>query len=68
MGRGCDVKTRELPQYYQKTAGLVGAHFMDAAPCEFNQLDHMHLTRKGHAQLAAMLAEKVPGLMPQGRI
>ena len=65
MGRGCDVKTRELPQYYRKTAGLVGAHFIDAAQCEFNQIDHMHLTRKGHTQLAAMLAEQVPALLPQ---
>ena len=62
---GCDVKTRELPQYYRKTAGLVGAHFIDAAQCEFNQIDHMHLTRKGHTQLAAMLAEQVPALLPQ---
>ena len=65
MGRGCDVKTRELPQYYRKTAGLVGAHFIDAAQCEFNQIDHMHLTRKGHAQLAELLAKTVPELLEQ---
>ena len=31
---------------------------------EFNAVDGMHLTRKGHAQLAALLAELVPGLLP----
>ena len=64
MGVGCDVKTRELPRYYEATAKLVGAHFMDAAECEFNRLDHMHLTRKGHARLAEKLAELVPTLVP----
>ena len=63
MGRGCLEKSRELPLYYEKTARLVGAHYLDAASCEFNALDGMHLTRKGHAQLAAMLAERVPGLL-----
>lgn len=37
---------------------------MDAAECEFNQIDHMHLTRKGHAQLADKLAALVPALVP----
>ena len=63
MGKGCLEKSRELPAYYEKTAKLVGAHFLNAASCEFNQLDGMHLTRKGHAQLAAVLAEAVPGLL-----
>ena len=64
MGKGCDVKTHELPAYYAATAKLTGCHFMDAAECEFNQLDHMHLTRKGHARLAELLAELVPTLIP----
>ena len=63
MGKGCLEKSRELPGYYEKTAALVGAHYLDARDCEFNALDGMHLTRKGHAQLAAMLAEAVPGLV-----
>ena len=64
MGKGCLEKSRELPAYYEKTARLVGAHFIDAKDCEFNALDGMHLTRKGHAQLAQLLAEAVPGLLP----
>ena len=64
MGKGCLEKSWELPQYYQKTAQLVGAHYMDAKDCEFNPVDGMHLTKRGHAQLAALLAELVPGLLP----
>ena len=64
MGKGCLEKSRELPQYYEKTARLVGAHYLNAKGCEFNAVDGMHLTRKGHAQLAALLAETVPGLLP----
>ena len=64
MGKGCLEKSRELPAYYEKTAKLVGAHYLNAKDCEFNAVDGMHLTRKGHAQLAALLAETVPGLLP----
>ena len=38
-------------------------HFLDAKNCEFNQVDFMHLTCKGHAQLAEMLAKEVPALL-----
>ena len=38
-------------------------HFLNAADCEFNQVDFMHLTRKGHAQLAEKLAALVPTLV-----
>ena len=38
-------------------------HFLNAADCEFNQVDFMHLTRKGHAQLADLLAKEVPMLL-----
>ena len=35
-------------------------HFLDASFCQFNSVDFMHLTRKGHAQLAEKLTELVP--------
>ena len=68
MGRGCLEKSRELPAYYEKTAKLVGARFLDAKDCEFNAVDGMHLTRRGHAQLAALLEGPVRALlgMPGG--
>ena len=55
-------KSIELPQYLSATARLVGAHYFDAAECEFNRVDGMHLTRRGHAQLAEKLARLVPTL------
>lgn len=63
MGKGCVEKSRELARYYKASAQLLGVHFMDAAGCEFNQVDYMHLTRAGHAQLAQGLAAVVPGLL-----
>ena len=44
-------------------ADLLGCHFMDANGCEFNRIDYMHLTRKGHAQLAERFAELIPQIV-----
>lgn len=66
MGTGCAEKSEGLAAAFAQTAEVTGCHFMDAAGCEFNQIDFMHLTRRGHAQLTARLAELVPDLMPQG--
>lgn len=63
MGQGCIEKSEQLSGYYAKSAELLGVHFADARGCEFNTIDYMHLTRKGHAQLAQMLANLVPGLI-----
>ena len=63
MGRGCVEKSRELPGYFRRAAELTGSYFLDAAGCEFNRLDGMHLTRQGHRQLAQRLAAVVPGLL-----
>ena len=38
-------------------------HFLNAADCEFNQVDFMHLTCKGHARLAELLTAEVPKLV-----
>ena len=65
MGTGCVEKSRELARYYEEQCGLIGCHFLDAGKlgCEFNQIDYMHLTRKGHAALASALAGLVPQLV-----
>ena len=63
MGITCAAKSRELAYYYNQKAQLLDCHFMDAAGCEFNRIDYMHLTRKGHEMLATRLAEKIPGLL-----
>ena len=60
MGYGCPERSRGLAKYFKEAADLYGCEFMDAEGiAEFNQLDCMHLTRRGHAQLAAALAEKI---------
>lgn len=65
MGTGCVEKSRQLARYYQEQCRLLGCHFLDAGaiPCEFNQIDHMHLTRQGHATLAQTLTKLVPTLL-----
>ena len=57
-------KSRELAYYYKQQCDLIGCHFLDAEElgCEFNQVDYMHLTNKGHATLADALAKVVPEL------
>lgn len=65
MGTLCVKKSEELAHYYKEQCGLIGCHFLDAGAlgCEFNQVDYMHLTKKGHATLAEGLAELVPSLL-----
>ena len=63
MGRGCPEKSRGLAPYYRQTAQNQGCAFLDAEGiAEFNKIDCMHLSRRGHAQLAACLAALVPSL------
>ena len=65
MGPGCVEKSRKLPAEYKRVAAEVGCRFLDANEigAEFNTIDFMHLTRRGHAALAAALAELVPALL-----
>lgn len=63
MGIHCAEKSRGLAKYYREKAALLGVHFMDAAGCEFNQIDYMHLTRRGHAQLAERFAQLIPQII-----
>ena len=63
MGKGCVEKSEALARYMEPVARRNGAAFLDAKGCEFNAIDHTHLTKKGHAQLAKLLAETVPALL-----
>ncbi|MBQ2927374.1 MAG: lipolytic enzyme, G-D-S-L [Oscillospiraceae bacterium] len=65
MGTGCVKKAEKLAHYYKEQCELIGCHFLDAGAlgCEFNQVDFMHLTKKGHATLAEGLAALVPQLI-----
>ena len=65
MGTGCVEKSRQLAHYYEEQCKLLGCHFLDAGAlgCEFNQIDYMHLTKKGHRTLAEALTRLVPTMM-----
>lgn len=65
LGHGCVEKSQKVPAHYRRVAEETGCHFLDANAigAEFNQLDFMHLTRKGHAALADALAKLVPTLL-----
>ena len=63
MGQGCVEKSVALPPYMEAVAKRNGAHYLNAADCEFNSVDFTHLSRRGHTQLAGRLAELVPELI-----
>ena len=64
MGTTCVAKSEELAAFYAPVAKELGCAFLDAeGVAEFNKVDFMHLSRKGHSQLAAKLAELVPTLV-----
>ena len=64
MGTTCPVKSRELASRMEPIVKAQGCAWLDAEGiAEFNKVDFMHLTRKGHADLAAKLAQIVPTLV-----
>ena len=64
MGAGCTQKSRELASFYKVIADRTCCHFLDAEGiAEFNRTDGMHLTKKGHADLAAHLASIIPEMV-----
>lgn len=64
MGTGCVEKSRGLAEKYARVCKNQGCAFLDAQGlAEFNRYDCMHLTKKGHAQLACRLAQLVPALV-----
>ena len=63
MGARCDEKSAEIAKYYKDICARRGWSFLDAeGVAEFNTVDFMHLTRRGHSRLAAKLASLVPEL------
>lgn len=63
VGNGCVERSERLAEYYQQKAELLGLHFLDAAGCEFNRADFMHLTKQGHRQLAERMLKTVKELL-----
>ena len=66
MGKGCPEKSRRLAPMYAELCKRQNCAFLDAEGIgEFNSCDFMHLTARGHRNLAAKLAELVPELVKQ---
>lgn len=64
MGRGCVEKSQALAPCLKAVADANGCTFLDAEGlAEFNAIDGMHLTAKGHRQLAGQLAALIPALL-----
>ena len=65
MGQLCVEKSRQLADCYREQCELLGVSFLDAGElgCEFNTVDYMHLTSRGHVRLAEKLVEIVPELV-----
>ena len=64
MGTECAAKSEELAKYMEPVATERGCAFLDAEGiAEFNKVDYMHLTKKGHADLAAKLASLISTLL-----
>ena len=64
MGEHCVEKSKQIAKHTEPVAKAQGCAFLDAEGiAEINDTDFIHLSRKGHAQLAEKLAEIVPGLL-----
>lgn len=64
MGLCCVEKSPMLASRFAEKAAANGCAFLDAeGVAEFNRVDFMHLSRKGHSQLAEKLSELVPELV-----
>lgn len=64
MGRGCEEKSRLLTPELETRCHDLGVAFLDAEGlAEFNPVDGMHLTKRGHAALAEKLSQLVPALV-----
>ncbi|MBQ2985257.1 MAG: SGNH/GDSL hydrolase family protein [Clostridia bacterium] len=64
MGKGCVEKSRSCAEQFARVAKEQGCAFMDGeGVAEFNPTDCMHLSRRGHRELADALAELIPALV-----
>ena len=66
MGKGCSQKSKGLAKEYETIAKLMGCHYLDAnkmLTAKPNEIDFIHLTEAGHAQLAAGLANYILGII-----
>ena len=63
MGASCHATSMGVAEEYRKKCAAHGWAFFDAeGVAEFNTVDYMHLSRRGHRQLADALAPRVRDL------
>lgn len=65
MGTSCAEKSEKLAPYLREAAKEKNCYFLDAAGCEFNKIDFMHLTRKGHEELSGRIYDKVMSIFAE---
>ena len=65
MGQLCVEKSRQLADSYREQCELLNVSFLDAGAigCEFNTVDFMPLTSRGHRTLAEALTKLIPQLL-----
>lgn len=65
MGPTCVETSRGTAAVLAQVAQQEKVHFLNAGAegCTFNSVDFMHLTRKSHAHLAEILAQRIPTLL-----
>jgi len=59
MGPGCPEKYTALTPLLKDLARKRNCLFYDAADCQTNSVDHIHLLKKGHVELASFIAQLV---------
>ena len=66
MGSHCVPKSQALARCFREECAALGIPFLDAGAlgCEFNPIDHMHLTKSAHHRLATTLSQTVRDLVP----
>ena len=57
-------KAATLSGLYKQIAEEYNCIFVDAGSCEVSKEDCIHLTEKGHAQLAELITEAIKGIEP----
>lgn len=55
----CSDKSYHLAEEYKAMTELEQVRFLDASPVDMNTIDYMHLSAKGHEQLAQMIWEEL---------
>ncbi len=63
MGVHCVERSRGLSRTLAEAANLTGVHFVNAGNCDLNKIDFIHLSRRGHSQLAQELSALIPDLL-----